>query len=67
MKGRENLIKADKIWDKLYFSFVNGYVTKRKFDFFDPIKKINPEIGLKKTKKIRKSVSIMKEIGKGLW
>ena len=43
MKGRENPIKADKIRDELYFSFVNDCVTKRKFDFFDPIKKINPD------------------------
>ena len=43
MKGRENPIKADKIRDELYFSFVNDCVTKRKFEFFDPIKKINPD------------------------
>ena len=65
MKGRENPIKADKIRDELYFSFVNDCVTKRKFDFLTLLKRLILT-GLKKTKTILKAVSIMKEIGKRL-
>ena len=41
--------------------FANERLTKGKANFFDPLKKINLDIGLKKTKKIRKAVSVMKE------
>ena len=42
-------------------SFVNECLLKGKADFFDPIKKVNLDIRLKKTKKIRKAVSVMKK------
>ena len=45
----------------MYLLFVNECLIKRKTEFFDPIKKVNLDIGLKKTKKIRKAVSVMKE------
>ena len=60
----ENLMKAYKIGDEMYLSFVNNCLIKRKAYFFDPIKKINLGIGVKKIKKIRKVVSAMKEVGK---
>ena len=44
----------------MYISFVNECLLNRKAVFFDPIKKINLDIGSKKTKKIRKAVSVMK-------
>ena len=50
----ENLIKAREIGDEMYFSFVNERLIKGKADFFDPIKKINFDTGLKETKKTRK-------------
>lgn len=45
----------------MYLSFVNKRLLEGKADFFDPIKKVNFYIGLKKTKKIRKAVSVMKD------
>ena len=45
----------------MHLSFVNDCLIKRKADLFYPIKKINLDIGLKKTKKILKGVSVMKE------
>ena len=45
----------------MYLSFVNERLLKGKADVFDPIKKINLDIGLKKTKKIRKAVSVMEK------
>ena len=55
------MIKVDKIGDEMHLSFVNDCLIKRKADFLDPIKKVNLDIGLKKTKKILKAVSAMKE------
>ena len=43
----------------LTLPFVNECRTKRKADFFDPIKKVNLDIGLKKTKRLRKAVSVI--------
>ena len=63
MKVVENFINADKIGDEMYLSFINEYRTKGKADFFDPIKKVNLDKGLKKMKRIRKAVSVMKEDG----
>ena len=63
MKVGENFINADKIGDEMYLSFINEYRTKGKADFFDPIKKVNLDKGLKKMKRIRKAVSVMKEDG----
>ena len=48
----------------LTLPFVNECRTKRKADLFDPIKKVNLDIGLKKTKRLRKAVSVIKEDGK---
>ena len=45
----------------MYLSFVNERFLEGKADFFDPIKKVNLYIGLKKTKKIRKAVLVMKD------
>ena len=58
------MIKADKIGDEMYLSFLNERRIKGKAEFFDPVKKVNLDIGLKKTKRIRKAVSVMKEDGK---
>ena len=55
------MIKADKIGDEMYLSFVNEHLIKGKAYFSDPIKKVNLDIGLKKMKKFRKTVSFMKE------
>ena len=63
MKVGENFINADKIGDEMYLSFINECRTKGKADFFDPIKKVNLDKGLKKMKRIRKAVSVMKEDG----
>ena len=63
MKVGENFINADKIGDEMYLSFINECRTKGKADFFDPIKKVNLDKGLKKMKRIRKVVSVMKEDG----
>ena len=43
----------------MYLLFVNKCLMKRKADFFDPIKKVNLDIGLKKMKNIWKIVSAM--------
>ena len=59
------LIKAGKIGDEMYLSFVNERLIKGKANFFDPIKKVNLDTGLKKTKKIRKAVSVIKERRQG--
>ena len=48
------MINAGKIGNETYLSFVNECLIKAKADFFDPIKKVNLDIGLKKTKKIWK-------------
>ena len=45
----------------MYLSLINDCLIKRKADFFDLVEKINLDIGLKKTKKIRKAVSVMNE------
>ena len=45
----------------MYLSFVNECLIKGKSDFFDPVKKVNLDIELKKTNKIWKAVSVMKE------
>ena len=63
MKVGENFINADKIGDEMYLSFINECRTKGKADFFDPVKKVNLDKGLKKMKRIRKAVSVMKEDG----
>ena len=63
MKVGENFINADKIGDEMYLSFINECRTKGKADFFDPIKKVNLDKGLKKMKRIGKAVSVMKEDG----
>ena len=55
------MIKADKIGDEMHLSFVNDCLIKGKADFFDPIKKVNHDIGFKKTKEILKVVSVMKK------
>ena len=39
----------------------DGFFVCEWADLFDPIKKVNLNIGLKKTKEIRKAVSIIKE------
>ena len=54
------MIKADKIGGETYLSYVNDCLIKGKADFFDTIKKFKLGIGLKKAKKIRKTVSVMK-------
>ena len=41
---------------EMHLSLVNDCLTKEKADFFDPIKKVNLDIVLKKTKKILKTV-----------
>ena len=63
MKVVENFINADKIGDEMYLSFINECRTKGKADFFDPIKKVNLDKGLKKMRRIGKAVSVMKEDG----
>ena len=55
------MIRADKIGDEMHLSFVNDCLIKGKADFFDSIKKVNHDIGFKKTKKILKAVSVMKK------
>ena len=47
----------------MYLSFVNECCVKGKADFFDPVKNINLDIGLKKMKRIQKAISVMKEDG----
>ena len=47
----ENLIKAGKIGDEMHLLFINDRLRKGRADFFDPIKRVNLDIGLKKTKK----------------
>ena len=63
MKVVENFINADKIGDEMYLSFINECRTKGKADFFDPVKKVNLDKGLKKMKRIRKAFSVIKEDG----
>ena len=41
----ENLVKADKIGDEMYLSFINDYLIKGKAGLFDTIKKVNLDIG----------------------
>ena len=55
------MIKAYKIGDEMYFSSVNECLIKGKANHLDSIKEVNLDIGLKKTKKIRKAVSVIKE------
>ena len=57
----ENLIKTGEIGDGTYLLFVNEYLIKGKTDLLDTIKKVDQDIGLKKTKKKWKAVSAMKE------
>ena len=57
----ENLIKAGEIGDGTYLLFVNECLIKGKTDLFDTIKKVDQDIGLKKTKKKWKAASVMKE------
>ena len=57
----ENLIKTGEIGDGTYLLFVNEYLIKGKTDLLDTIKKVDQDIGLKKTKKKWKGVSAMKE------
>ena len=45
----ENLIEAGKIGDEMHLLFINDRFSKGRADFFDPIKKVNLDIGLKKT------------------
>ena len=47
----------------MYLLFVNECCIKGKADFFDPVKNINLDIGLKKMKRIQKTISVMKEDG----
>ena len=60
-KIAESLIKADKIGDEMHLPVVKGLSYKRKSRRFDPNKKVNLGLGLRKTEKIRKAVLIMKE------
>ena len=46
-----------EIGDEMYLSLVNECLVKEKADFFDPIK----NVGLKKTKKIWKAVTVIKD------
>ena len=55
----ENLVKADKIGNEMYLSFISDCLIKGKAGLFDTIKKVNLEIEI--TKKIWKVVSVMKE------
>ena len=52
-KIAESLIKADKIGDEMHLPVVKGLSYKRKSRHFDPNKKVNLGLGLRKTKKIR--------------
>ena len=63
----DNLIIADKIGDEMYLSFVNKRLIKGKANVFDTMKKVNLDIELKKTKKVRKAVSVMKGDRQALW
>ena len=45
----------------MYLSFVNEHLKKENANFSDPMTKVNLNTGLKKTKKIWKPVSVMKE------
>ena len=45
----------------MHLSFVNEYCIKGKADFFDPVKNINLDIGLKKMKRIQKAVSVKED------
>lgn len=60
------LIKADEFGDEMYSSFVNGRLIKGKAYFFDPVKKVNLDIGSKETKNIPKTISVMKEYKQAL-
>ena len=40
----ENLVKADKIGDEMYLSFINDCLIKGKTDLFDTIKKLNLDL-----------------------
>ena len=55
------MVKADKIGDEMYLSFVNECLLKRRADFIDPVRKVSLDIGLNETKKTRKAVSVMKK------
>ena len=54
------LIKADKVGDDMHLSFVNDCLMKRIADFFEPVNKVNLDIGSKERKNILKAVSVMK-------
>ena len=51
----------------MYLSFINGRLIKGKGDFSDQIKRVNSDMELKKTKKVRKAVSVMKEGRQAFW
>ena len=55
------MIKADKSGDELYLHIVNDCLIKGKCDFFELIKKVYLDIGLSRTKKIRRAVAVMKQ------
>ena len=55
------MIKADKSGDELYLYIVNDCLIKGKCNFFEPTKKVYLDIGLSRTKKIRKAVAAMKQ------
>ena len=40
----ENLVKADKIGDEMYLSFINDCLIKGKAGLFDTVKKVNLDI-----------------------
>ena len=48
-------------------SFVIERLIKRKVNFSDQIKKVSLDVELKKTEKVRKEVSAMKEVRQVIW